>query len=252
MNKASCLSLLPNAVLIWNTVHMSASPSRSVPPAILSATKTLPASHRWPTPTPYRAEPTSSHQDAVPASRRNLSWPDQRRSRMPSSERVNWQPISQMSLVASMIDRRPERHRRPHPDADRSTRSATCPRRYHHRPGRARAWRATGVRRYLCRAAPALAERGSVRCTTAGVGPPGRAELAFAPGHHGGPRPRRRAPQGHHRPHHGHERSRTRLPGPSWNLTARPLVTRPSTLRAIRYHALLRGWALYGDGTTTA
>jgi len=23
MNKASCLSLLPNAVLIWNTVHMS-------------------------------------------------------------------------------------------------------------------------------------------------------------------------------------------------------------------------------------
>src|SRR5271165_4706945 len=70
----------------------------------MSATQASPASHRWPTPTPYRAEPTSSHHDAVPASRRNLSWPDQRRSRMPSSERVTWQPISQMSLVANMID----------------------------------------------------------------------------------------------------------------------------------------------------
>src|SRR5271166_471155 len=48
--------------------------------------------------------PPGVRDDAVPTSHRNLSWPDQRRSRMPSSEHVNWQPISQMSLVASMID----------------------------------------------------------------------------------------------------------------------------------------------------
>ncbi len=34
-------------------------------------------------------------------------------------------------------------------------------------------------------------------------------------------------------------------PGPARNPAARPLLTRPSTLRAIRYRALLRGWAFH-------
>ena len=46
-------------------------------PAILCATRTSPASRRWPTPTPSRAEPTSSHHAAAPTSRRNPSRPDQ-------------------------------------------------------------------------------------------------------------------------------------------------------------------------------
>jgi hypothetical protein len=77
MNKASCLSLISNAVLIWNTVHMSRIAAQLRAAGHLCATRTSPASRLWPTPTPSRAEPTSSHRAAAPASRRNLSRPDQ-------------------------------------------------------------------------------------------------------------------------------------------------------------------------------
>jgi mRNA interferase MazF len=59
------------------------SPGASVPPASSCATRTSPASRRWPTPTPSRAAATSSRRAAAPTSRRNPSWPDQRRSVCP-------------------------------------------------------------------------------------------------------------------------------------------------------------------------
>ena len=36
---------------------------------------------------------------------------------MPNTDQVNWQPISQMPLIASMIDSVPERHARAPRDA---------------------------------------------------------------------------------------------------------------------------------------
>jgi hypothetical protein len=104
MDHASCLSPLSNARLIWNTVNVSriAGQLRAAGHFMrvknLARVSPLARTHTIPSDTYFQ----SPH--AVPTSRRNLSWPDQRRSRMPASERVNWQPISQMPLVASMID----------------------------------------------------------------------------------------------------------------------------------------------------
>ena len=51
MNKASCLSLLSNAVLIWNTVQMGEIVARLPQRASRSRTRTWGGFHRWLTPT---------------------------------------------------------------------------------------------------------------------------------------------------------------------------------------------------------
>ena len=81
MNKASCLSLLSNAVLIWNTVHMTRIAEQLRAAGHLVTRRGLrPRLAAGPRPHHPERQPTSSHPGAVPTSRLNPSWPDQRRS----------------------------------------------------------------------------------------------------------------------------------------------------------------------------
>src|SRR5271165_6371934 len=54
-------------------------------------------------PTSFQTAATSSLPDGVPTPPLNPSWRDTRNYRMPKSNQVNWQPISQMPLIATMI-----------------------------------------------------------------------------------------------------------------------------------------------------
>src|ERR1700689_4725273 len=55
-------------------------------------------------PTSFQTAATSSLPAGVPTPPPNPSWPDTRNYRMPKTDEVNWQPISQMPLISSMID----------------------------------------------------------------------------------------------------------------------------------------------------
>jgi hypothetical protein len=107
---------------------------------------------------------------------------------MPSSEPVNWQPMSQMPLVAGLID-----------GALRDTRdhlhTLTKARAKPHVLDDATVDRIERVHREqlefvdnLRGANPTLEDPRPVRCANAGTGPLGRAEPPPARGHHGRPR----------------------------------------------------------------
>src|SRR5208282_6087169 len=90
----------------WSGIP-STSPASSISCAPLGTkcvTGIWPASRRWRTPTSSPTAATPSLPAGAPRRRRNPSWPE---SEEPSHARcrpVNWQPISQMPLIASMID----------------------------------------------------------------------------------------------------------------------------------------------------
>ena len=161
---------------------------------------------------------------------------------MSSPEHVNWQPISQMPLVASMIDGAlsdtaehiqtlAKARTRPHvlDDAtiDRVERvhgeqlefvesmprsSSVCETKIRP-PHNGRSWTACKSRAVACvRSAEVLVLAAELRKGTINR-------------------------------IYGHERSRTRPAGSPRRPAATSSLTRPSTLRAIRYRALLRRWA---------
>ena len=107
MNKASCLSLLSNAVLVWNTVHIA----RIVDQLRAAGTRVEGrgsgarlASGACPRHSQRQLLPVSPPAGrGSPRTRHGLN---QRRPSMPKATQVNWQPISQMPLIASMIEAR--------------------------------------------------------------------------------------------------------------------------------------------------
>src|SRR5271168_5054752 len=79
------------------------SSSSSVPPDTRSTTRIWHGSPRWPTPTSFQMAATSSRLAGVPTPK--PPWPDQEEiPRMSNAGQVQWQPISQMPLIAGMID----------------------------------------------------------------------------------------------------------------------------------------------------
>src|SRR4051812_26940454 len=63
-----------------------------------------PASRRWHMPTSSPTAAISSLPAGGPRLPPNPSWPEERDPSMPKANPVNWQPISQMPLISSMID----------------------------------------------------------------------------------------------------------------------------------------------------
>src|SRR5271167_1545920 len=55
-------------------------------------------------PTLFQTAATSSLPAGAPRPPPNPSWPEEKAPRMPKTNQVNWQPIGQMPLIASMID----------------------------------------------------------------------------------------------------------------------------------------------------
>src|SRR5580692_218886 len=63
-----------------------------------------PAPRHWRMPTSFRTAATSSLPAGEPRPLPNPSWPEEKAPQMPKTNQVNWQPISQMPLISSMID----------------------------------------------------------------------------------------------------------------------------------------------------
>jgi TnpA family transposase len=76
MNKASCLSLLSNAVLVWNTVQMTRIVEQLRNPGNRSAMRISLASRHWRTRTSFRAAAISSRPDGPPVANPSRSWRD--------------------------------------------------------------------------------------------------------------------------------------------------------------------------------
>jgi hypothetical protein len=165
MNKASCLSPLSNVVLIWNAVHMSRitgqprAAAHLVGDEDLARVSPLAQAHTIPSGTYFQSPRRRA--DIAP----NLSWPDQRRPSMPLPERVNWQPIGQIPLVASHA---PDRMSSTTPPLTGSSASLAS-------------------NRSSSMFMPSNSGAGGTKVRplhNGGIGPPGRAEPPLAPCHH--------------------------------------------------------------------
>ena len=93
MNKASCLSLLSNAVVLWNTLQISASSPSCAPAARQSATKTLSMSGRCSAATSPRTASTSPTVPCRPSSCRTRSKPDHHPTAHARSRGSTWRAI---------------------------------------------------------------------------------------------------------------------------------------------------------------
>ncbi len=104
MNKASCFSLLSNAVLVWNTVHIAGIVDQLRAAGhevrVEELARVSPLAHAHVIPNGSYFQPPRRRTGAAPEPVMARA----RGARMPNEDPVNWQPVSEMPLIASMID----------------------------------------------------------------------------------------------------------------------------------------------------
>jgi len=152
---------------------------------------------------------------------------------MPHKDPVNWQPISEMPLIAGMIDGALEDTREHMKTlAEAQTRPHVLDDATIDRVERVHAEQLEFVDIYAQQISRWRTENLS-KDPDARAGPDGDAERAPAGRDRRCPRVGSRVAQEYHRARLGHERRRTRPADRSWAPTAQPSLTRPMTLRAI-------------------